>query len=121
MDLHRDQAAEYLGITRAILDAAFPTFDYAVFSDPGAEFAVTYRTIDRVSQALGDRFVRTQRDGETIAEWCHRLGIVPVMPGGSHVCSTKLKGDVLAAWAKAEEIGRRRVGKECVSTGRYRL
>src|SRR3546814_19797713 len=26
------------------------------------------------------------------------------MPGGSHVCSKKFKGDVLAAWAKAEGI-----------------
>src|SRR3546814_12498523 len=82
MDLHRDQAAEYLGITRAILDAAFPTFDYEVFSDPGAEFAVTYRTIDRVSQALGERFVRTQRDGETIAEWCHSFDLVTVITCG---------------------------------------
>lgn len=104
IDLNRDLAAAYLGIERAVLDAAFPVFDYAVFADPGAEFSVTYRTIDRVAEALGDRFVRTQRDGETIAEWCLRLGIVPVMPGGAHVCSKKFKGDVLAAWAKAEGI-----------------
>ncbi|MCC4288553.1 hypothetical protein [Vreelandella aquamarina] len=104
MDQHRAAAAAYLGISRADLDAALPRFDKAVFSDPGAEFSVTYRTIERVKQALGDRLVITRKAGESIAEWCHRLGIVPIMPGGAHVCSKKFKGDVLAAWAKDEGI-----------------
>ncbi|SDO71825.1 3'-phosphoadenosine 5'-phosphosulfate sulfotransferase (PAPS reductase)/FAD synthetase [Halomonas shengliensis] len=104
MDLNRDAAASYLGITREVLDKALPVFDRAVFSDPGAEFGVTYQTIDRVKLELGARLVITRREGETIAEWCHRLGIVPIMPGGAHVCSKKFKGDVLAAWAKAQGI-----------------
>jgi len=104
IDANRDQVAEYLGIEREELDAAFPRFDKAVFADTGAEFQVTYKTIDRVSQLLGDRFCITRKAGETIFEWCKRLGIVPVMPGGSHICSMKFKGDVLAAWAKAEGI-----------------
>lgn len=104
MDLNRDVAASYLGITREALDEALPAFDRAVFSDPGAEFQVTYRTIARVKEALGDRLVITRREGETIAEWCHRLGIVPIMPGGAHVCSLKFKGEILAKWAKAQGI-----------------
>lgn len=104
MDLNRDATALYLGITRECLDEALPSFDFAIFSDPGAEFEVTYKTIDKVKSVLGDRLVITQKEGETISEWCHRLGIVPVMPGGSHVCSKKFKGDVLAAWAKKQNI-----------------
>ena len=67
MDQHRAAAAAYLGISRADLDAALPRFDKAVFSDPGAEFSVTYRTIERVKQALGDRLVITRKAGESIA------------------------------------------------------
>lgn len=104
IDLNRDSAARYLGISRHELDAALPVFDRAVFSDPGAEFGVTYRTIDKVKHLLGERLVITKKSGETIAEWCHRLGIVPIMPGGAHVCSKKFKGDVLASWAKDEGI-----------------
>tara|TARA_A100001391_G_scaffold90021_1_gene59474 strand:+ start:1630 stop:2514 length:885 start_codon:yes stop_codon:yes gene_type:complete len=104
MDLNRDATAKYLGISIETLNEALPAFDRAVFSDPGAEFAVTYRTIEKVKRLLGERLVVTHREGETIAEWCLRLGIVPVMPGGAHVCSKKFKGDVLAAWAKAEGI-----------------
>ena len=105
IDLNRDAAAGYLGITRAQLDAAFPAIDRAVFADTGAEFQATYATIERVSRELGSRFVRVARDGETITEWCARLGIVPVMPGASHICSKKFKGDVLAAWAGAQGFG----------------
>ncbi len=100
IDENRDESAAYLGISREVLDAAFPQFDYAVFSDPGAEFSVTYQTVQRVEAVLGSKFIRVRRNGETISEWCLRLGIVPVMAGGSHVCSKKFKGDVLAAWAK---------------------
>lgn len=104
MDLNRDATCKYLGIDRAVLDAALPVFDQAVFSDPGAEFEATYKTLDRMKQALGDRLVVTRKDKESITEWCLRLGIIPLMPGGAHICSKKFKGDVLAAWAKAEGI-----------------
>lgn len=104
MDSDRQATCDYLGITRETLDAALPRFDVAVFSDPGAEFKVTYETIDKVKRLLGDRLVITRRTGETIAEWCLRLGVVPIMPGGAHVCSKKFKGDVLAGWAKEQGI-----------------
>ncbi|BCB62176.1 hypothetical protein HaloA020_28770 [Halomonas sp. A020] len=104
MDLNRDASASYLDITRQALDEALPVFDRAVFSDPGAEFSTTYQTIAKVQALLGGRLVITRKVGETIAEWCHRLGTVPVMPGGAHVCSKKFKGDVLAAWARTEGI-----------------
>jgi hypothetical protein len=104
IDANRDQVSEYLGIERSELDSAFPPFDKAVFADTGAEFAVTYKIIDRVAELLGDRLCVTRKAGETIFEWCKRLGTVPVLPGGSHICSMKFKGDVLAAWAKAEGI-----------------
>lgn len=102
MDLNRDRAAAFLGIDRTTLDAALPRFDVAVFSDTGAEFEVTYATVARVASVLGDRFARVAREGESIMEWCLRLGIVPLMPGASHICSKKFKGDVLAAWAARE-------------------
>ncbi len=104
IDQNRDEAAEYLGIDRQRIDKALPHFNKAVFADPGAEFGATYRTVRQVEKVLGDRFFRVLRDGENIAEWCKRLGIVPVMPGGSHICSKKFKGDVLAAWAKEQGI-----------------
>jgi hypothetical protein len=102
MDLNRDATAAFLGIPRDALDAALPHFEFAVFADTGAEFTVTYQTIARVSAELGGRFVKVAREGETITEWCLRLGIVPLLPGASHICSRKFKGDVLAAWAKAQ-------------------
>ena len=105
MDQNRDRAAQLLGITREALDAALPEFDAAVFSDTGAEYDETYSTIDRVQELLGDRFQRVAREGETIEEWWNRLGIVPLMPGGSHICSKKFKGDVLAKYAKANYDG----------------
>ena len=104
MDADREATCEFLGISMDTLYHALPEFEYAVFADPGAEFGVTYRTIDKVKNLLGARLAITQKEGETIAEWCHRLGIVPIMPGGAHVCSKKFKGDVLAAWAKAEGV-----------------
>lgn len=104
MDADREATCEFLGISMDTLDHALPEFEYAVFADPGAEFQVTYSTIKRVKKLLGNRLAITRREGETIAEWCLRLGVVPIMPGGAHVCSKKFKGDVLASWAKSEGI-----------------
>lgn len=104
MDANREATATFLGIFTLQLDVALPKFDHAVFSDPGAEFRATYQTIAQIKRLLGDRLIITRKNGETITEWCYRLGTLPIMPGGSHICSQKFKGDVLAAWARAEGI-----------------
>ena len=100
MDADRQRASDFLGISLEGLNRALPRFERAVFSNTGAEFKTTYALVDRVKNLLGDRFTQVSKKGETITEWCLRLGIVPLMPGGSHICSRKFKGDVLAAWAK---------------------
>ena len=78
--------------------------DHVVFSDTGAEADATYEHLDFVEALCADAnlpFDRVSRAGETITEFTLRLGNVPVMGGGSHVCSKKFKGEVLAKWAKA--------------------
>jgi hypothetical protein len=103
MHLNRDRAAAALGIDRAALDAALPTFDAVMFSDPGAEFQSTYKTIETAKAlcaAAGLPFHQVRREGETISEQMLRLGTIPLMPGGPHVCSRKFKGDVLEREAK---------------------
>lgn len=107
MHLDRIGAASILGISVAELNKKLPKFEAVVFSDPGAEFQATYKNIETARElcdAAGLQFEVVRREGETITEWVTRLGIVPVMPGGAHVCSLKFKGEVMAKWA-AEEYG----------------
>jgi len=100
MDLEPEKAAAFLGISRDALRAALPAVDAWVFSDTGAEHTHTYEHLGYVSGRLGDRLHFVRKDGETILEWNQRLGTVPVMPGGPHVCSLKFKGSVMQAWAE---------------------
>ena len=75
--------------------------DHVVFADTGAESKATYANVERFRALCADAglpFTVVSKGGETITEWVTRLGIVPVMAGGSHVCSKKYKGDVIAAW-----------------------
>ena len=77
--------------------------DHVVFSDTGAESAGTYRNVELIKGLCNDAglpFSIVSKDGETITQWVTRLGIVPVMIGGKHVCSAKFKGEVIAKWAK---------------------
>ena len=77
--------------------------DHVVFSDTGAESAETYANVRRFQQLCEDHdlpFSIVSKEDETITQWVTRLGIVPLMIGGSHVCSKKFKGDVIAKWAK---------------------
>ena len=86
------------------LDKHLPAFDAVVFSDTGAEFPETYENIEearRQCEAVDLPFHVVRKDGETITEWVLRVGIIPLMPGGRHVCSLKFKGEVMAKWAKA--------------------
>ncbi len=109
IEADRAKACELLGITMARLDEVFPSPEAIVFSDPGAEFAATYDNVDKAAAIFGDRFhVVSHKDTkrgrhirENIHEWVKRLGIVPLMPGGSHVCSKKFKADVMKDWADA--------------------
>ena len=84
--------------------------DAVVFADTGAESRSTYGNIQFFAALCEDAELpfhivrRSGKDGqptETITEWVTRLGIVPVMPGGSHVCSKKYKGDVIQAWVRS--------------------
>jgi len=75
--------------------------EHVVFADTGAESKATYANIDFFKGLCADAglpFTIVAKDGENIVEWVTRLGIVPVMPGGSHVCSKKFKGDVIQKW-----------------------
>ena len=75
--------------------------DQVVFADTGAESQATYDNVEFFAELCADAglpFDVIWKDGETITEWVTRLGIVPVMAGGSHVCSKKYKGDVIAKW-----------------------
>ena len=82
--------------------------DQVVFADTGAESRATYDNVQRF-KALCDQaglpFAIVRKEGETITEWVTRLGIVPVMPGGSHVCSKKFKGDVIQKFIDAQYPG----------------
>ena len=76
--------------------------DHIVFADTGAESQGTYKNVENfkaICEARGIPFTIVRREGENITEWVTRLGIVPVMPGASHVCSKKFKGDVIQKWA----------------------
>ena len=82
--------------------------DAVVFADTGAESMTTYENVDRFShicREAGLRFDIVSKQGESITDWVTRLGIVPVMRGGSHVCSVRFKGDVMAAWAREKFPG----------------
>lgn len=104
MDLNRPLAAHLLGITLDALNAALPSFNEVVFADTGAEHAHTYANVERFQAACvaaGKTFRVVRFDGgragdRSITEWMLRLGIVPVMGGGSHICSKKFKGDAIA-------------------------
>ncbi len=104
MDLDRDRAAQLLGITREDLDRKLPEFDEVVFADTGAESAATMANVERfriAAEAAGKTFhivkkTPTKRAPDrTITEWLLRLGTVPVMGGGKHICSKKWKGDAI--------------------------
>lgn len=82
--------------------------DQVVFADTGAESSATYRNVERfkaLCEQAGIPFTIVRKSGETITEWVTRLGIVPVMPGGSHVCSKKFKGDVIQEWIDSQFAG----------------
>ena len=104
MALNRDLAANLLGIDRAELDAKLPEFDEIVFADTGAESAATMANVERfkaAADAAGFTFhiVRktptTRAPDRTITDWLLRLGTIPVMGGGKHICSKKWKGDAI--------------------------
>ena len=82
--------------------------DHVVFADTGAESKATYENIEYFRGLCAAKdlpFTVVAKDGENIVEWVTRLGIVPVMPGGSHVCSKKFKGDVIQKWVNENFAG----------------
>jgi len=104
MALNRPLAAELLGITLEALDAALPHFDEVVFADTGAESEATMRNVARFQAAataagMDFQIVKKQptkrAPDTTITEWLLRLGSVPVMGGGKHICSKKWKGEAI--------------------------
>lgn len=97
---NRFKAAEWLGITLDELNAKLPRIDEYVFSDTGAEHQHTYDNLRRAEIMLGPQLTIVRKPGETIIEWNERLGTVPVMGGGAHVCSRKYKGDTIAKYVR---------------------
>ena len=98
INLKRDQAASLLGITRAQLDQAYPIQDAVMFSDTGWERERTYANIaafEAAYIAAGIPFFRVWREGEDIMQWLQRTGTIPLMAGGSHLCSMKFKTEVM--------------------------
>jgi 3'-phosphoadenosine 5'-phosphosulfate sulfotransferase (PAPS reductase)/FAD synthetase len=98
INLHRDRAAQILGISRAELDARFAPVDAVMFSDTGWERDATYANVDRFQAEYAPRwipFYRVRRKGENIFEWSMRLGALPLMPGSHHICSLKFKMEVM--------------------------
>ena len=81
--------------------------DMVVFADTGAEHPDTYRNVKYFQELCakhGLPFFIVKKEGETITEWCLRLGVLPVIAGGSHICSKKFKGDVIEKWANSQGI-----------------
>ena len=106
MALNRSLASSLLGISQAELNAALPFFNEVVFADTGAESAATMRNIERfkvAAEAAGMDFQIVKKQptkrapDTTITEWLLRLGSVPVMGGGKHICSKKWKGEAIEA------------------------
>ena len=84
--------------------------DHVIFSDTGAESKGTYENVERFQRMCSNHnipFTIVRKDGETITEWVTRLGIVPVMAGGSHVCSVKFKGEVIHKWVAKNFPGKK--------------
>ena len=78
--------------------------DRVVFSDTGAESQATYRNIEQFKKLCDQHsipFDIVAREGENITQWVTRLGILPVMRQGTHVCSLKFKGEVIQKHIKA--------------------
>ena len=83
--------------------------DAVVFADPGSEFPETYRNVETAARLCGEagirfeRVVLRDRHGRrlTIQDWLLSNGTIPVMAGGSHVCSLKFKGQVMQRFAAA--------------------
>lgn len=104
INLYRDRAAQLLGISRESLDEKFPVQEAVFFSDTGWERDSTYGNVDQFEHAYktaGVPFFRVQKDGENIQEWLMRTGTIPLMAGGSHLCSLKFKTEVMHKAAAA--------------------
>jgi hypothetical protein len=104
IDLNRPLAAQLLGITLEALNAALPAFNEVVFADTGAESAATMANLARfqvAAEAAGKSFLIVKKQPTkrapdvTITDWLMRLGTVPVMGGGKHICSKKWKGEAI--------------------------
>ena len=73
--------------------------DQVVFADTGAESKGTYNNVAFFQQLCSNQnlpFTIAKHKHETITQWVTKNGTVPVMAGGSHVCSKRFKGDVIA-------------------------
>lgn len=107
--LFPNAGARVLGITADQLDRALPAIDHVVFADTGAESRRTYRNVETARRLCANAGVpftvvrKRDRDGNVYRIQDHhlRLGTVPVMPGGGHVCSIKFKQDVIRQWRVA--------------------
>ena len=77
--------------------------DLVIFSDTGAESEATYRNVSKFKFLCGQNgveFVVVRKEKETIIEWVTRLGVVPLMAGGKHVCSLKFKAEVIQKYLR---------------------
>ena len=119
INLKRDEAARLIGISREALDEAFPAVDAVMFSDTGAERKATYENVARFEAAhakAGIAFHRVRKEKESITEWLLRTGTIPLMPGGSHLCSPDycLRYRPAARYAQPIDTTTGHVGFRCV-------
>lgn len=108
LDLNRELGAELLGISLEELNSKLPTFNEIVFADTGNESDETMANVRRFKaafEAAGQTFHIVRRheaiavttDDKSIVDWCLRLGILPLVAGGSHACSKLFKGETIRA------------------------
>ena len=101
-------------ITLEEFQIVFPPLTSVMFSDPGSEYAHTYRNVryaESLCKTAGIEFmtVRLMKDGKPykIFDWLtdknRGRGLLPLIPGsGQHTCSNKFKGAVMQA--KGDEL-----------------
>lgn len=107
-------ALEKIGkpITKEQLAVALPgPLSCAMFADPGSEYSHTYRNVEYARkhfESVGIELITVRQETkgkeQTIFEWLtdesRGSGILPLMPGSSHVCSNRFKGSVMQKKAK---------------------
>jgi len=77
--------------------------DAICMADTGAERRTTYLNMKRckkLAEKAGIPFYVVKKEGETIIEFCLRLGTLPLLPGAPRSCSRKFKSEPIERFIK---------------------